>query len=322
MPRYPWGKTVRFGGRSLRASGRQTGGRLRVALTAFGFGASAVRRRVARARRAIIRDAVGLIARVYFDVSYGLLTGSVAGRRLLALPAAGDEPVHGYFTSQDRDVLLADLDPAPGTRLLDLGCGVGGIAVDLHRRSGAEILGVDVSWRAVSAATARARRAGVDSSVVFLVGDLTRPPRLGAASAYAIDSLMFVPDLGLAIRGIGDVLGSGGRLVATLLVFGSGAEARLRRSIEAAGADVLRLEDVTRALADRSRARADAADAIRQDGTASLRGSLAARLVGAEEALIGTLVADGRVGRWRFVVRFRPAPERDAAHSRPAAPVA
>jgi len=291
-------------------------------MSAFGFGSSAIRRRIARARRAIIRVVAGLIARVYFDIAYGLLSGSVAGRRLLSLPAAAGEPVHGYFTEEDRDVLLADLDPAPGDLLLDLGCGVGGIAIELHRRSGAEILGVDVSPRAVSAATARARRTGVDASVRFHVGDLTSPPRIGAASAYAIDSLMFVPDLGLALRGIGGALGSDGRLLATLLVFGSGAEARLRRSIEIAGADVLRLDDVTPALAERSRARADAADAIRRDGTASLRGRLAMRLVGAEEALIRTLVANGRVGRWRLVARFRPAPERDAAHSRPAAPVA
>jgi len=75
--------------------------------------------------------------------------------------------------------------------------------------------------------------------------------------------------LGLALRNIGDVLGSDGRLFATLLVFGPGAETRLRRSIQAAGTDVLRLDDVTPALAERRRARACAANAMRRTGAGS-----------------------------------------------------
>ena len=295
---------------------------VRVALSTFRFGSSTVRRPVGRAKREIVRVAVGLIARVYFDISYGLLTESVAGRRLLSLQAAGGGLVHGYFTSQDRDLLLADLDPAPGDRLLDLGCGVGGIALDLHRRSGAQILGLDLSPKAVFAATAQARRAGLDASVGFVVGDLSRPPRVGAANAYAIDSLMFVHDLGQTLRGIGDALGSDGRLFATLLVFGTGAEARLRRSICAAGAGILRLEDATPALVERSRARTAAAVAMLRDETTSLRGRLAMRLVIAEEGLVRALITAGRVGRWRFVLRYCPTTEREAAHSRPAATVA
>ena len=287
-------------------------------------GSSALSRGAARARRAIIRSVAGQVARLYFNVSYQLLTGSVAGRRLLALPAAGGGPVHGYFTSQDRDALLADLDPAAGDQLLDLGCGIGGIALELHRRSDARILGIDISSRAVAAATARARHAGVDASIWFLVGDISRPPRIRAGSAYANDSLMFVPDLVEALRGIGDALESDGRLFATLLMFGSDAEARLRRSIEAVGADVERLDDVTPALAERSLARASAAATTRRHGTTSLRGNLAMWLVGAEEELIRTLIAHSRVSRWRFTAHYRASrsgstPERGPRHSRAAA---
>jgi SAM-dependent methyltransferase len=256
------------------------------------------------------------VARAYFDISYRLLAGSVAGRRLLALPAAGGGPVHGYFTSEDRDVLLADLDPAPGDQLLDLGSGLGGIAIDLHRRTGADILGVDISSQAVSRATTRARQAGVGASVGFLAGDLARPPRTGAAGAYAIDSLMFVPDLAGALRGIGDTLGPGGRLFATLLVVGPGAEARLEQAIRAAGADLERLDDVTPALAERSRARAGAAALLKRDGTTTSRGRLAMRLVSAEESLVQARIASGRLNRWRFVVRYGSLLERDAAHIR------
>lgn len=259
---------------------------------------------ITRARRATVRRAAALVARLYFDVSYGLLTGSVAGRRILALAADGNDPVHGYFTVQDREALLDDLDLRPGERLLDLGCGIGGIALELHRRSGAEITGVDISARAVSAATRRAQRAGVAGSVAFVAGDLARPPSVGAASAYAVDSLMFVPDLAGTLRGIGDVLGHDGRLFATLLVAGHHAEARLRHSLQAAGARVERLDDVTSALGARNRIRVGAARAVRLGGPMTPRGRLAIRLVLGEEALLGWLIANNQVSRWRFVVRY------------------
>ncbi len=264
----------------------------------------------------MVGRAVGLIARVYFDISYALLAGSVAGRRLVEQAAPDGVPVHGYCTPTDLDVLVAELDPAFGDSLLDLGCGFGGVAVELHHRSGAEIVGVDISSRAVAIATARARDAGVGASVRFLVGDLARPPWVGARGAYAIDSLMFVPDLTEAMCGIGDVLGSAGRLFATVLVPGAVSQTQLRGLLEAAGARVERLDNVTAALDERSRARARAAAALREIGTASLRGRLALRLVTFEEGLIRRLLASGRVSRWRFLVCFDSSPGRDAAHSR------
>lgn len=285
-------------------------------MSALPAGSSAVSHWSARARRAVIHSVTRRVARLYFDISYRLLAGSVAGRRLLALPAAGGEPVHGYFTSEDRDVLLAALDPAPGNRLLDLGSGLGGIAIELHRRSGAGILGVDISPRAVSVSTARARRDHVDASVGFRAGDLARPPRTGATSAYAINSLMFVPDLADALRGIGEALGPGGRLFATLLVLGPGGGPRLQQAVRDAGADLERLDDVTPALAERSRARAGAAALLRRDETTTFRGRLAMRLVSAEEGLVQARIKSGRLNRWRFVVRYGSLLERDAAHIR------
>jgi len=254
--------------------------------------------------RELGRVAAGALARVYFDVSYELLAGSAAGRRLLALTAAGDEPVHGYFTVDDRDLLQAELDPRPHDRLLDLGCGVGGIALEVHRRTGAQVVGVDVSPRAIAAATRRARRAGAGAAVRFVVGDLARPPLVGATSAYAIDSLMFLPDLVGTLRGIGEALGPGGCLFATLLVVGPDGAARLDRSLRAAGVRVERTDDVTAALDARSRARAAAARALLRDRATTPRGSLATLLVLAEEALVRAMIARGRLSRWRFVVRY------------------
>lgn len=254
-------------------------------------------------RKELVRAVAAALARVYFEVSYELLIGSVAGRRFLTLTAAGGAPAHGYLTSDDLEALLTDLDPAPGDRVLDLGCGIGGLALEVHRRSGAQVIGIDASHRAIAEATIRAQRAGLDASVRFLAGDLSRPPRVGSASAYAIDSLMFVPDLAQAIRDLDQVLGPDGRLFATLLVVGSEGGEQLRRALRAADARVERLDDVTTALGQSSRRRADIARVLLGEGGATLRGRLAMRLILGEEALVQHFAAQGRVSRWRFCIR-------------------
>ena len=253
------------------------------------------------------RAAASAGARLYFDVSYRLLAGSAAGRRVLALAAAGSEPVHGYFTAEDRDSLLADLDPGPDDLVLDLGCGLGGVAIELHRRSGARIVGVDLSRQAVSTATAQAQRAGLDGSVEFLVGDLAVPPRIGATKAHAIDSLMFVPDLVGTLAGIVEAIGPDGRLFATMLVIGSRPRDRIRGALKSAGASLQRLDNVTPALSERSRARANLAASLLPRRSTSLRGRMAMALVIAEEVMVRSLVALRLLSRWRFVVAFDSA---------------
>jgi SAM-dependent methyltransferase len=255
--------------------------------------------------RAPGRIAAHALARAYFEFSYELLVESGAGRQFLTMTAAMDEPVHGYFTTADRDALLESLGARPGDRLLDLGCGVGGIALEVHRLTGAAVVGIDLSPHAVASAARRAESAGMGDTVTFAQGDLARPPRVDAAGAYAVDSLMFVPDLADALRGVGDALRPGGRLFATMLVVGRDPRDRLVDAFRAAGVHVEGLQDVTPALSVRSRARAGAARKLARDGATTARGHLAMRLVGVEEAVVGALVARGQVSRWRFVVAYR-----------------
>lgn len=59
----------------------------------------------------------------------------------------------------------------PGMRVLDIGCGWGGMALTLARDHGAEVLGVTLSREQHAVATERARAAGLDGQVQFRLTD-------------------------------------------------------------------------------------------------------------------------------------------------------
>ena len=60
-----------------------------------------------------------------------------------------------YGTVQEVDALMAVLHLAPGSRVLDVGCGPGRHAHELARR-GCDVLGIDISQRFIDEATANA----------------------------------------------------------------------------------------------------------------------------------------------------------------------
>ncbi|MFM9827547.1 MAG: class I SAM-dependent methyltransferase [Sphingomonas sp.] len=63
--------------------------------------------------------------------------------------------------------IAAKLALAPGMRVLDIGCGWGGMALYLHEKTGAEVLGVTLSEEQLKVARERAEAAGVADKVKF-----------------------------------------------------------------------------------------------------------------------------------------------------------
>ncbi|MFV0625402.1 class I SAM-dependent methyltransferase [Sphingomonas sp. ac-8] len=63
--------------------------------------------------------------------------------------------------------IAAKLALRPGMRVLDIGCGWGGMALYLHRKTGAEVLGVTLSEEQLKVARRRAHEAGVADKVRF-----------------------------------------------------------------------------------------------------------------------------------------------------------
>jgi cyclopropane-fatty-acyl-phospholipid synthase len=67
--------------------------------------------------------------------------------------------------------IAAKLDLRPGQRVLDIGCGWGGMALFLHRVAGVDVLGITLSQEQLKVARERAAAAGVSDHVRFELVD-------------------------------------------------------------------------------------------------------------------------------------------------------
>jgi ubiquinone/menaquinone biosynthesis C-methylase UbiE len=113
--------------------------------------------------------------------------------------------------------LVAELDPRPGERALDVGCGSGVVLVRLARAVGPAggAVGIDLAPRMVEAARAEAEAAGV--SVDVRAGDAQSPDLEPETYDVVASSLVlfFLPDPGAAARAWRRLLVPGGRVGVT-----------------------------------------------------------------------------------------------------------
>lgn len=134
-------------------------------------------------------------------------------RRMLALPP--DLQSTSLLSGAGLDEVVAILDPRPGQVLLDLACGRGGYGLEIVRRTGCRLVGVDFS--AVAIEQARQRAAELAIPAEFRVGSMT-DIGLGPASVDAVlvvDAFQFAEPKPDALRECLRVLRPGGRLVIT-----------------------------------------------------------------------------------------------------------
>jgi cyclopropane fatty-acyl-phospholipid synthase-like methyltransferase len=140
----------------------------------------------------------------------------------------------GVFSPTTTSRTLADaIEISPGDTVIDVGCGSGVLALVAAKLGAAKVYGVDLSQRAVEAASENARRLGLDHICECRAGDLLEPVRdvranvligdvSGIPDAIAAESGWFddVPAGGPTgaelpakfLRSIGDTLAHGGRL--------------------------------------------------------------------------------------------------------------
>ena len=234
----------------------------------------------------------------YFAATYRALA-TPAGREFLRAAAPLDAPaVHGYSSAEDIAALLETLQPSHDDVVVDLGCGIGEVAIAVHHRTGCRVLGIDASLPAIVEARRRTKAAGVTAAVRFEVGDLHSTPIRGSA-AYALDSLMFVPRAPGVLASMTRSLEPPGRVFCTFIDHRGLDRDSFARYLSGEGIQVKQLEDVTAGFAERSRRRAAAARRVfrarpRRAGRPGLL------VVLAEEATVSWLIGRRRLRRWRF----------------------
>ena len=112
--------------------------------------------------------------------------------RLKATWMTGDYDVFSRFMEKGAEEFFGRLGVAPGTRLLDVGCGAGQLAI-IAARAGAQVTGCDIATNWLDKARARAAAEGLE--ITFEEGDAEALP-YQAAQFDAVVSLlgaMFAP---------------------------------------------------------------------------------------------------------------------------------
>ncbi len=135
---------------------------------------------------------------------------------------------HTGFVSDLGQPVLDLLDPHPGERILDVGCGDGILAAQLVER-GCEVVAIDTSPDMVAAARGR----GVDARLLDAV-DLAAAAELdgGFDAVFSNAALHWMHPMDAVVRGIARVLKPSGRLVAEF--GGEGNMERIRSALHKA----------------------------------------------------------------------------------------
>jgi len=131
------------------------------------------------------------------------------------------------------------LSPAPGERIIDVGCGPGFYVAELLEQVGANgrVVGIDASPAMLPVA---ARRCAGHRSAGFLAADVTALPvtESGFDAALCVQVLEYVPDVAAVLAGLHGALRPGGRLVVwdtdwATVSWHSGEPARMERVLRA-----------------------------------------------------------------------------------------
>ena len=110
------------------------------------------------------------------------------------------------------ELVVSRMEPSPGERWLDIASGSGRVS-ELLARSGADVVGVDLSPALVDTANERAEAQGL--SIDYRVGDCERLNGIDDASfdgATSVVGLMFAPDHEATAAQVARVVQPGGRI--------------------------------------------------------------------------------------------------------------
>lgn len=157
------------------------------------------------------------------QIKSALATIAPAGQMLSVAQLAPLDQFHirGILATAE---LAAAAGLEPSTRVLDLGCGIGGPARYLATTCGCEVTGVDLSPSFIDAATYLTARCGLSNRVTFQIGDAVHLPFEDAAfdTVFLQHVAMNVEDRTALYAGVRRVLTPGGRFATYDLVLRDG----------------------------------------------------------------------------------------------------
>lgn len=132
--------------------------------------------------------------------------------RLKATWMSGDYGHFAQYMLPGALEFLARLDIAPGTRMLDVGCGAGQIAIPAAK-AGVKVTGIDIASNLIEQARARAAQEGVDAR--FEEGDAEMLPCADAEFDLVVSLIgaMFAPQPDRVVAELMRVCRPGGRIV-------------------------------------------------------------------------------------------------------------
>lgn len=148
----------------------------------------------------------------YYQHFYPKAHASQAHSRLCEMVFGEDHCQEGQTDMTSFKDLLQYLDLNPGDRLLDLGCGAGGLSEYAADQTGAKVTGIDYSASAIE--TANRRTLGKPDRLSFVQADMNAlglPPQSFHA-AFSLDTIYWVVDIRQALASFIQVIKPGGRL--------------------------------------------------------------------------------------------------------------
>jgi SAM-dependent methyltransferase len=155
----------------------------------------------------------------YFDNWYSNIIGSPACDRIVgeALGLPPELRATGNLPWAAIDDIVEALAVGVGAVLVDLGCGRGGYGIEVARRTGTRLVGVDFSAVALAQAMSHADAAGLAGRTEFRLGDLQASGLEDASvdAVMCIDTIQFADSVVAALVDCRRILRPGGRLVLT-----------------------------------------------------------------------------------------------------------
>jgi cyclopropane fatty-acyl-phospholipid synthase-like methyltransferase len=113
--------------------------------------------------------------------------------------------------------MARELRVGPGQSFVDIACGMGGPGLWIARETGANLVGVDFSVKAIQLARERADQYGLGERARYQLADMaaTNLPESQFDGAISIDALFLAPDKRAVLREVGHLLRPGAHFVFT-----------------------------------------------------------------------------------------------------------